>query len=329
MGSAPPTWGRSGPRAAARDAGPGRRPRPGPAPGGPNAALPPAADADDFGWEDALYPGRARRPGRAGRHRGDRARGPGRRRAAARPRSRRSVSEVTASARLRLLRPRRRPRRRRLGPRRGRRAAAERRRGEPAEVELADEGGRRIGLRSDEAEVEVTLAPRGEPAAQRRGSATPGGARGGGLHGDGPLHGRGRTLQCAGHLSRWSGDPLEGAGVLRHLAIEGAGDSLLVIVARGAPGRRPRRGGGRRLAARRRGRRRPPSARRCSRPSTTTAGRADPRRARALAEGDEQTPRCGDAGRRHAARRRRERTAVTRRRCCAAPSRAPRASAAT
>src|SRR5262245_31355581 len=46
----------------------------------------------------------------------------------------------------------------------------------------------------------------------------------------------GRSLQCPGHVSRWQGDPLEGAGALRHLAIEGPEGSLLIAWARGEQG---------------------------------------------------------------------------------------------
>jgi hypothetical protein len=44
------------------------------------------------------------------------------------------------------------------------------------------------------------------------------------------------TLQCSGHISRWGGDPLQGAGTFRHLTIEAADGALLVASARGAPG---------------------------------------------------------------------------------------------
>jgi hypothetical protein len=48
--------------------------------------------------------------------------------------------------------------------------------------------------------------------------------------------GWGRTLQCPGHITTWSEDPLAGAGTFRHLTIEGSGGSLLLLVSRGAPG---------------------------------------------------------------------------------------------
>jgi hypothetical protein len=44
------------------------------------------------------------------------------------------------------------------------------------------------------------------------------------------------TLECPGQISRWNGDPLEGAGTFRHLAIDAGDESLLVAEARGDPG---------------------------------------------------------------------------------------------
>jgi hypothetical protein len=45
-----------------------------------------------------------------------------------------------------------------------------------------------------------------------------------------------QPVQCAGQISRWSGDPLEGAGTFRHLAVDAGEESLLVVEARGDPG---------------------------------------------------------------------------------------------
>jgi hypothetical protein len=45
-----------------------------------------------------------------------------------------------------------------------------------------------------------------------------------------------QTFECAGQLSEWVGDPLEGVGILRHLAIGGGPDSHLIATARGVPG---------------------------------------------------------------------------------------------
>jgi hypothetical protein len=53
---------------------------------------------------------------------------------------------------------------------------------------------------------------------------------------DATLKGRSQTVQCPGQISRWSRDPLEGAGTFRHLAIDAGDESLLVVAARGEPG---------------------------------------------------------------------------------------------
>jgi hypothetical protein len=45
-----------------------------------------------------------------------------------------------------------------------------------------------------------------------------------------------QSFQCAGQISRWSADPLEGAGTFRHLAIDAGDESLLVVDSRGDPG---------------------------------------------------------------------------------------------
>jgi len=44
-----------------------------------------------------------------------------------------------------------------------------------------------------------------------------------------------QTLHCPGEVSRWTGKPLEGLVTLRHLAIEGAGDTQLIATALGEP----------------------------------------------------------------------------------------------
>jgi hypothetical protein len=44
------------------------------------------------------------------------------------------------------------------------------------------------------------------------------------------------TVECPGHNSLWTGDPLDGAAILRHLAIGGAADTQLIASARGTPG---------------------------------------------------------------------------------------------
>jgi hypothetical protein len=45
-----------------------------------------------------------------------------------------------------------------------------------------------------------------------------------------------QTFECAGQLSEWVGDPLEGASVLRHLAIGGGPGPQLIATSRGVPG---------------------------------------------------------------------------------------------
>jgi hypothetical protein len=47
-----------------------------------------------------------------------------------------------------------------------------------------------------------------------------------------------QTSRCPGQISRWFGDPLDGAATFRHLTIDAGDDSLLVAEARGEPGER-------------------------------------------------------------------------------------------
>jgi hypothetical protein len=47
-----------------------------------------------------------------------------------------------------------------------------------------------------------------------------------------------QTSRCPGQISRWFGDPLEGAATFRHLAINAGHDSLLVAEAHGETGAR-------------------------------------------------------------------------------------------
>jgi hypothetical protein len=48
--------------------------------------------------------------------------------------------------------------------------------------------------------------------------------------------GAAQTLLCAGQIARWSSDPLEGAGIFRHLTIDDGPDTLLIATALGTPG---------------------------------------------------------------------------------------------
>ena len=43
------------------------------------------------------------------------------------------------------------------------------------------------------------------------------------------------AVQCPGQVSRWSSNPVEGAGTFRHLAIDAGEESLLVAESRGEP----------------------------------------------------------------------------------------------
>jgi hypothetical protein len=45
-----------------------------------------------------------------------------------------------------------------------------------------------------------------------------------------------QSFRCPGQISRWSADPLEGAGTARHLAVDAGEESLLVAESRGEPG---------------------------------------------------------------------------------------------
>ena len=45
-----------------------------------------------------------------------------------------------------------------------------------------------------------------------------------------------QSFRCPGQISRWSADPLEGAGTFRHLAIDAGDESLIVVESRGKPG---------------------------------------------------------------------------------------------
>ena len=45
-----------------------------------------------------------------------------------------------------------------------------------------------------------------------------------------------QVVRCPGQISRWSRDPLEGAGTFRHLAIDAGDESLVVVLSHGDPG---------------------------------------------------------------------------------------------
>lgn len=109
-----------------------------------------------------------------------------------------------------------------------------------AEVGFSPEDeGMRLEMRSEGAEVEAMLAPSAgvvEPGTPK-GAEPPGGALEAAIcTATIRSKGWGRSFQCPGHLSRWAADPLEGAGRFRHLAVEAAEGSLLLLCSRGAPG---------------------------------------------------------------------------------------------
>jgi hypothetical protein len=109
-----------------------------------------------------------------------------------------------------------------------------------AEAGLHPEGeGLRFELRAEGAEVEAMLSPAAgvvEPRAPE-GADPPGGALQAGVcTATVRSKGKGRTVQCLGHLSRWAADPLAGGGRFRHLAVEAAEGSLILLCSRAEPG---------------------------------------------------------------------------------------------
>jgi hypothetical protein len=109
-----------------------------------------------------------------------------------------------------------------------------------ADVGLSPEDeGVRLEMRTEAAEVEATLVP-GAGAVEPRSVGTtepPGGTLEAAIcTATVRSKGWGRTFQCPAHLSRWATDPLEGAGRFRHLAVEAAEGSLLLLCSRGNPG---------------------------------------------------------------------------------------------
>jgi hypothetical protein len=116
--------------------------------------------------------------------------------------------------------------------------------GEPGALLLADgvtqsatfaleEGGDAVTLEisADEATLEATLSPRtaelplGEPGGLSVNVCVADVVRKGA-----------QAIQCEGQISRWGGNPLEGVGTFRHLAIDAGDQSLLVVESRGDPG---------------------------------------------------------------------------------------------
>ena len=99
----------------------------------------------------------------------------------------------------------------------------------PAAAEIAANGETTLVLQAAGSRVEANLR-------QRPGTAS--------LNGDGTesapcsatVRTEDRTIECAGHLTRWGADPTDGAGVLRHLALQAADGGLLIVLARGEAG---------------------------------------------------------------------------------------------
>jgi hypothetical protein len=102
----------------------------------------------------------------------------------------------------------------------------------PASFAL-EEGGDALTLEvtADHSSVNATLSPRTAEIALDEGGLTAVVCVA-----DVSPKGSSEAVQCAGQIGRWSSNPVEGAGTLRHLAIDGGEESLLVAVARGEPG---------------------------------------------------------------------------------------------
>jgi hypothetical protein len=93
--------------------------------------------------------------------------------------------------------------------------------------------GTRIELSVGDRTVEAGLVARGDSVVGVGGA---GAAEAAACMASVQLNGPGGTLSCPGHATKWSSNPLEGAGVFRHLAIEAAEGALLIVTARGEPG---------------------------------------------------------------------------------------------
>jgi hypothetical protein len=110
-----------------------------------------------------------------------------------------------------------------------------------ADAEFAEEGGAvELTLESPEASCETELSPLTEPAALKdpAGDDPPGKPRSAicGARVKLSAKGRKRTVDCLGYLTRWESSPIEGAEVMRYLAIPGAERTLLVLTASREPG---------------------------------------------------------------------------------------------
>jgi hypothetical protein len=110
----------------------------------------------------------------------------------------------------------------------------------PAEAEISEaDDGVQVEMSAGEVKVEASVVPRTGLIALRDaegGQPPTGSVEGAVCRATVRSAGWGRTLECPGHLSRWEGDPLEGAGSFRHLTSEAAGGGVLIVSARGEPG---------------------------------------------------------------------------------------------
>ena len=109
----------------------------------------------------------------------------------------------------------------------------------PRSVEVADEnGGVRVALVSEATRIDASFSPRFRPDADGDEASA---------DLDEPsvvscavrveLEGRGRALECAGQVSRWTRSPIEGMGLFRHLAIPAPDGGLLVATSAREPDR--------------------------------------------------------------------------------------------
>jgi hypothetical protein len=102
------------------------------------------------------------------------------------------------------------------------------------EVQLQVEDDRaRIEMTLGDRSVEVGLAPRGDSVTGEGGG---GAAEAAACMASVRVGDTDRPVSGPGHATRWPSDPLKGAAIFRHLAIETADGPLLIVTARGQPG---------------------------------------------------------------------------------------------
>ncbi len=105
----------------------------------------------------------------------------------------------------------------------------------PAGAELSDEdGGLKLKLSAGGASCQAALLPRPAPVDLDGPDGSPVGISGAicaaGVEFE--HEGNSRSLSCAGHLTRWQGDPLDDSDILRHLSVPLAEDGVVLVVAR-------------------------------------------------------------------------------------------------